>query len=284
MRRKQKVRQLAQATFGYGNLRPGQETAIQSVLDGRDTLVVMPTGSGKSAIYQIAGQFIPGPTVVVSPMIALQRDQVQSIEQQDAGGAVLVNSTIGANEREDTLQRVKAGEVEFLFLAPEQFNREDALDSLRAAKPSLFVIDEAHCISEWGHDFRPDYIRLGGVIEALGHPTLLALTATASPLVRDEIIERLEMRNPHVVVQGFNRPNIWIGGGAVRRRKREETGFARTGRTGREARHYLYSHAQTRRKNRRRTAGTRSASGSLPRWYERPGTRTGARVFYDRRR
>lgn len=211
MRAKQKVRQLAQDTFGYESLRPGQETAIQSVLNGCDTLVVMPTGSGKSAIYQIAGQFIPGPTVVVSPMIALQRDQVQSIEQQDAGGAVLVNSTIGADEREDTLRRVKAGEVEFLFLAPEQFNREDALDSLRAAKPSLFVIDEAHCISEWGHDFRPDYLKLGGVIEALGHPTILALTATASPLVRDEIISRLEMRNPHVVVQGFNRPNIWMG-------------------------------------------------------------------------
>lgn len=211
MKHKHKLNKVAQETFGYESLRPGQETAIQSILDGHDTLAVMPTGSGKSAIYQIAGQLIPGPTVVVSPMIALQRDQVQSIEEQEAGGAVLVNSTIADAERQDAFQRVKQGEIEFLFLAPEQFNREDALESVKTAQPSLFVIDEAHCISEWGHDFRPDYLRLGTVVEALGHPPILALTATASPLVRDEIIERLGMRNPKVVVQGFNRPNIWLG-------------------------------------------------------------------------
>lgn len=211
MKHKHQYRKIAKETFGYENLRPGQDNAIQSVLDKRDTLVIMPTGSGKSAIYQIAGQLLPGPTVVISPIIALQRDQVQSIEQQDAGGAVLVNSTIADEQREEAFDGVKEGEIEFIFLAPEQFNREEVLENLKAAKPSLFVIDEAHCISEWGHDFRPDYLRLGTVIEQLGHPTVLALTATASPLVRDVIIERLAMRDPHVIVQGFNRPNIWLG-------------------------------------------------------------------------
>ncbi len=207
----QKLQQIAQEKFGYECLRPGQEAAIQAILNGHDTLAVMPTGSGKSAIYQIAAFLIPGATVIVSPLVALQRDQVEAIASNDVGEAAQVNSNIKDADRQEAFEDLKEGDLEFLFLAPEQFNNLETLERLQAAKPSLFVVDEAHCISEWGHDFRPDYLRLGTVIEALGHPRVLTLTATAAPPVRDEIVERLGMHDPCVVVQGFNRPNIWLG-------------------------------------------------------------------------
>jgi ATP-dependent DNA helicase RecQ len=210
-RRRHNLQQIAQERFGYDSLRPGQEAAVRSILEGHDTLAVMPTGAGKSAIYQLAAYLIPGATVVVSPLVALQQDQVASIAAQDVGEAAVVNSTLKTSEREAAFAELEAGDLEFLFLAPEQFNSPETLDRLQAAQPSLFVVDEAHCISEWGHDFRPDYLRLGAVIQAIGHPRILALTATAAPPVRSEILERLEMHNPQVIVQGFDRPNIWLG-------------------------------------------------------------------------
>jgi ATP-dependent DNA helicase RecQ len=204
------LNRVAKSRFGYDELRPGQISAIQSVLKGHDALVVMPTGSGKSAIYQIAAFLIPGATVVVSPLIALQRDQVQAIAQQKVGDAAVLNSTLSEAERQEAFEDLLEGDLEFLFLAPEQFNNPETLEQLQAAQPSLFVIDEAHCVSSWGHDFRPDYLRLSSVIEALGHPRILALTATAAPPVRQEIVERLEMKQAEVIVQGFNRPNIYL--------------------------------------------------------------------------
>jgi ATP-dependent DNA helicase RecQ len=204
----QVVNRVAQELLGYEQLRPGQEEAITAVLHGPDTLAVMPTGSGKSAIYQIAGALIPGSTIVVSPLIALQRDQVEAIAGMDAGRAALVNSALPASERTEALDEFAEGAAEFLFLAPEQFANEETFARVQASKPSLFVVDEAHCISEWGHDFRPEYLRLGAVIEALGRPRVLALTATASQPVRQEIVKRLGMREPRIVVRGFDRPNI----------------------------------------------------------------------------
>jgi ATP-dependent DNA helicase RecQ len=208
---KEQIRQMAREKFGYESLRAGQEAAIKALLSSRDTLAVMPTGSGKSAIYQIAGILIPGSTVVISPLIALQRDQVESIARQDVGEAAVVNSTVPTAERQEVFEALEEEELEFLFLAPEQFNNPETLERLQNSQPSLFVVDEAHCISEWGHDFRPDYLRLGSAIAALGHPKILALTATAAPTVRQEIIERLGMHDPQVIVQGFDRPNIWLG-------------------------------------------------------------------------
>jgi ATP-dependent DNA helicase RecQ len=203
-----RIDRVAREAFGFPALRAGQRDGIEAALAGRDALVVMSTGSGKSAIYQIAGLLLPGATVVVSPLIALQREQVEDLRERAAGGAALLNSTVRASEREATLAELAEDALEFVFLAPEQLANDDVLDELAVARPSLFVVDEAHSISEWGHDFRPEYLRLGAAIQALGRPTVLALTATAAPPVRDEIVERLGLRDPAIVIRGFDRPNI----------------------------------------------------------------------------
>ena len=185
---------------------------MEHVLAGRDTLVVMPTGSGKSAVYQVPALLLDGPTVVVSPLIALQRDQVSGLlEHRRAGGAVQANSGQSEKAREAAFEALRDGDVEFFFLAPEQLSKPEVLDAVAEARPSLFVVDEAHCISSWGHDFRPDYLRLHTAVERLGSPTVLALTATASPPVRQEIVERLRLRDPVQVVRGFDRPNLHLG-------------------------------------------------------------------------
>ncbi|MGB3300734.1 MAG: ATP-dependent DNA helicase RecQ [Phormidesmis sp.] len=202
--------QIAQQVFGYEHLRPGQREVLEAVLSGRDTLAVMPTGAGKSAIYQIAGLRIQGVTLVVSPLIALQHDQVEGIIKQGVVKAAVLNSTLSKTERKAVFEQLKSESLEFLFLAPEQLSNEETLASIKAFEPSLFVVDEAHCVSEWGHDFRPDYLQLGSVIEALNHPITLALTATASPLVRQEIVERLGMSAPLEIVKGFDRPSIHL--------------------------------------------------------------------------
>ena len=198
----------AKRLLGFKSLRPGQNDAIQSLLEGRDTVLVQPTGSGKSAVYQIAGALIEGCTVVVSPLIALQKDQADSIEASRLEATAVVNSTLSASEQREVLERIEQGKVEYIFLAPEQLRKPETLERLRAANVSLFAIDEAHCISQWGHDFRPDYLGLGQVIEALDHPPVLAMTATASREVRNEIVERLGLQQPRILVHGFDRPNI----------------------------------------------------------------------------
>ncbi len=198
----------AKRLLGFEHLRPGQEEAIRSLLEGRDTVFVAPTGSGKSAVYQIAGSLLKGTTVIVSPLLALQKDQAESIEASRLADPAVVNSTLSASEQRHELQRIEDGDAEFLFLAPEQFHREEIKERLKAAQVGLFAVDEAHCISQWGHDFRPDYLELAGAIEALGRPVTLAMTATASNEVRSEIVERLRLRNPKVIVRGFDRPNI----------------------------------------------------------------------------
>jgi ATP-dependent DNA helicase RecQ len=155
----------------------------------------------------------------VSPLIALQREQVDDLRRRAAAGAAQLNSNVPAAEREAALAELAEDALEFVFLAPEQLANQDVLDELAVARPSLLVVDEAHCISEWGHDFRPEYLRLGAAAQALGRPTVLALTATAAPPVRAEIAERLGLRDPLVVVRGFDRPNIRL---AVQRHHDEE--------------------------------------------------------------
>src|SRR3954454_5782939 len=201
------VRAAARETLGHRTLLPGQAEAVTAITSGRDTLALLPTGGGKSAIYQLAGVSIDGPSVVVSPLIALQQDQLASLTELGLSAAV-VNSTRPARERTETLAAFGRGEIEFLMLAPESLADAEVLSALAAGRPSLLVVDEAHCVAEWGHDFRPEYRRLGAAAMALGRPPVLALTATASPLVRTEIVERLGLVEPAVIARGFDRPNI----------------------------------------------------------------------------
>ncbi len=200
----------ARRFLGVAQLRPGQREAVTAVLEGHDTLAVMPTGWGKSAIYQLAGAVLKGSTVVISPLVALQHDQVRSLDDKNAGEAVQVNALAGDREHDEALAAVEDGEVEFVLVAPEQLANDETMAALEAARPSLFVVDEAHCISAWGHDFRPAYLRLGRAIERLGHPRVVALTATAAPPVRHDIIRRLSFRDPVEVVTGFDRPNLHL--------------------------------------------------------------------------
>ena len=203
------LRKLASTRFGWETLRAGQLEAVQAALQGRDVLAVMPTGHGKSAIYQLAALQLDGPAVVVSPLIALQADQLEDLNGiLGEGQAVAVNSAESDGDQEDAWDALGAGAAKFLFLAPEQLSKDDVVDRVRSLEPALFVVDEAHCVSSWGHDFRPDYLRLGSVRERLGSPVAIALTATASKPVRDEIVEQLRLRDPLVIAQGFDRPNL----------------------------------------------------------------------------
>jgi ATP-dependent DNA helicase RecQ len=202
------IAQVARERLGFERLRPGQEAAVRAVVSGRDALAVMATGSGKSAIYEIAGWMIEGATLVISPLIALQRDQVENIDEEQPGDAAAIDASVSETKREERIEELADEELEFLFLAPEQLEREETVERLAEANVSLLVVDEAHCISEWGHDFRPAYLNIGPASERIGSPTVLALTATASPPVREEIVERLRMREPEVIIRGFDRPNI----------------------------------------------------------------------------
>ncbi|MFL6126365.1 RecQ family ATP-dependent DNA helicase [Actinophytocola sp.] len=209
--RVRELRRVAERNFGWSRLSDHQLEAMEQVMAGRDVLAVLPTGAGKSAIYQVPALLIEGPTLVVSPLIALQHDQIDGIE--DSGvreDAVAVNSSQRGGERKRAWEAVRRGDAEFLFLSPEQLANDEVVDELSEVGVSLFVVDEAHCVSSWGHDFRPDYLRLGPVIERLGHPRVIALTATAALPVREDIVARLGLREHREVLAGFDRPNLHL--------------------------------------------------------------------------
>ena len=203
------ISETAREVFGWESLRDGQEEAVAALLDGRDVIAVLPTGAGKSAVYQLAGALRPGITVVVSPLIALQADQLAQFEDQpDAPGAVAVNSTMSEGAVEEAWQDLASGAARYVFLAPEQLAKDDVRRRLTTLEVGLLAIDEAHCVASWGHDFRPDYLRLGAVRQELGRPPTVALTATGAEPVRREIAERLALTDPLVVVREVDRPNI----------------------------------------------------------------------------
>lgn len=203
-----RVEEYARAHLSLDHLRPGQGEVADAILAGRDALAVMPTGWGKSAIYQLAGELRDGTTVVVSPLIALEEDQLASMAADDVGPATALHSLQSGSRRRRTIEALADGRLQFVLLAPEQLTMPETLQALADSKPSLLVVDEAHCISAWGHGFRPDYLLLGAAAEDLGRPPVLALTATASPAVRAEIVERLALRDPYVWTRSADRPNI----------------------------------------------------------------------------
>ena len=195
--------------FGYQRFRPGQRRAIQTLLNGRDVLAIFPTGAGKSLVYQLAAQLLPGATLVVSPLLALMKDQQDALLERGLQVSA-INSTLSEREAAEALQAVQAGQAKLLYVTPERFDDADFVAAMSSVDVSLLVVDEAHCISEWGHSFRPSYLNLGESARRLGRPTLLALTATATPWVRADIIDRLGMHEPSVVVRGIDRPNLFL--------------------------------------------------------------------------
>lgn len=204
-----RIQEVARESFGWEQLRPGLAEAMEVLLGGGDVLAIMPTGYGKSSLYQVTGTILDGVTIVVSPLISLQEDQVRALsEARDVPRAVAINSSAGQRERERDWEALESGEAGFAFLAPEQLANPEVRDRLRAVDVSLFAVDEAHCVSSWGHDFRPDYLLLGDVIDELGHPPVVAMTATGAPPVRAEISERLGLRTPRLFATGFDRPNL----------------------------------------------------------------------------
>lgn len=198
---------MLKSAFGYDAFRPGQEAAIEAVLAARDTLVVLPTGGGKSLCFQVPALILPGLTVVVSPLISLMKDQVDALEIRKLPAA-FINSSLNASQVGDRLGRAIRGELKLLYLAPERFDYGNIAERLRQMGISLLAVDEAHCISQWGHDFRPSYLRVSDVREKLGFPPTIALTATATPEVRDDISRQLRLRDPCVIITGFDRTNL----------------------------------------------------------------------------
>jgi ATP-dependent DNA helicase RecQ len=204
-----RLRRAARREFGWTTLRPGQLAPARAALTGRDTLVVLPTGGGKSAIYQLPGALLTGPTIVVSPLLALQHDQIEGLNARGSRlAAVRISSAESPAQQRAALDAIRSGRARFLFTTPEQLANPGRLAELRELNPALVAVDEAHCVSAWGYDFRPDYLQLGQYITELGRPPVVALTATASPPVRADIIASLGLHDPLVVVAGLDRPNL----------------------------------------------------------------------------
>jgi ATP-dependent DNA helicase RecQ len=203
------MRRTLRQTFGLDKLRQGQAEVIRSVLEGNNTLAIMPTGAGKSLCYQLPSLHLPGTTVVVSPLISLMKDQVDKL--RDAGlEAAQLNSALTTQEKSDNLEQIKTEKSDFIFVTPERFTDQAFLGELRNGEINFVVIDEAHCISEWGHDFRPAYLSLGAAVKTLGAPPVLALTATATPEVIADIEKQLDLGKLQVVKTGIYRPNIYF--------------------------------------------------------------------------
>ncbi len=206
-----RARELLKERFGYDDFRPNQRDLVAAVLEGRDVLGVMPTGAGKSIVYQIPALMLDGLTLVVSPLISLMKDQVAGLEQAGIPAAC-VNSSLSADEQASAFARAAAGQVRLLYVAPERLSSPRLAELARTVRIDLVAVDEAHCVSQWGQDFRPDYRQIAGFVEGLpARPRVAALTATATEEVRADIVDALELRDPFVLVGGFDRPNLYFG-------------------------------------------------------------------------
>ena len=206
---KGKLRSTLRERFGLDEFRAGQEELIGAILAGRDTLAIMPTGAGKSLIFQLPALLLDGLTLVVSPLIALMKDQTDKLEELGVD-VLTINSGLTTREQTAAEQALAQGQGEILYVTPERFRDRDFFEMLLDRKIALFVIDEAHCISHWGHDFRPDYMMLGSIAERLGRPPIVALTATAGPDVQEDIVRQMHMREPFRYIGELIRPNLLL--------------------------------------------------------------------------
>ncbi|MDU3719311.1 MAG: RecQ family ATP-dependent DNA helicase, partial [Klebsiella michiganensis] len=201
------AKQVLQETFGYQQFRPGQETIIDTALAGRDCLVVMPTGGGKSLCYQVPALVLGGLTVVVSPLISLMKDQVDQLLANGVAAACL-NSTQSREQQQEVMAGCRSGQIRLLYIAPERLMLDNFLEHLTHWNLSMVAVDEAHCISQWGHDFRPEYAALGQLRQRIPQIPFMALTATADDTTRRDIVRLLDLNDPLIQVSSFDRPNI----------------------------------------------------------------------------
>ena len=197
-----------QEKFGFKRFYPGQEEVVTRVMAGHDTLAILATGAGKSLTYQLPALMLEGTTVVVSPLIALMKDQLDMLRERGITDVVALNSTLSEDQELRARARIASGTIRIAYTTPEKLEDRSFLELLQSIKVPLFVVDEAHCISQWGHDFRPAYLALGAVIRRLNRPTVLALTATATPAVREDILHQLGIDDVKPIVKGFDRPNL----------------------------------------------------------------------------
>lgn len=205
--KKQQLIELLKIHFAYESFRPGQEQAIDAILSGKNTIAVLPTGGGKSMIFQLPSLVLEGVTIVVSPLIALMKDQVDSLDKVGIP-ATFINSSVSLSETTQRLNKIRAGAYRLVYVAPERFYNQAFVNELKNLKVALFAIDEAHCISQWGHDFRPSYLRLKEAVKLCGSPVVAALTATATPEVRTDIARQLGLDDYELIISGFARPNL----------------------------------------------------------------------------
>ncbi|MEE1147390.1 MAG: ATP-dependent DNA helicase RecQ, partial [Bacteroidaceae bacterium] len=203
--------ELLKRYFGFDSFKGDQEAIIKNVLSGHDTFVLMPTGGGKSLCYQLPALLMEGTSIVISPLIALMKNQVDAIRQvsEDDGIAHFINSSLNKSEIDRVKKDILSGRTKLLYVAPESLTKEDNVDFLSKVKISFYAVDEAHCISEWGHDFRPEYRRIRPIIEQIGHAPVIALTATATDKVRGDIKKNLGMQNAKDFKSSFNRANLY---------------------------------------------------------------------------
>ncbi len=194
--------------FGYDDFRAGQREVIEKLLSGKNLLGAFPTAFGKSICYQLPGLMLPWLTIIISPLISLMKDQVDALRGQGIGSAGFLNSSLTPEEYQQELTRLENGEIKLLYVSPERFRSRRFLNSLKSREVSLFVVDEAHCISQWGHDFRPDYLALRTAVQAVKPYSVALFTATATPEVREDIVKQLKVEKCEILIQGVERPNL----------------------------------------------------------------------------